>query len=91
MFIMFGLWIVVFTSMFGLSQIFSDKSNLIILVDIQRLYENGKCILCVSNGVYVFLKKLSCCSTQNYSTKLFHLQQSYSILDSLYGTNSSNT
>ena len=37
-------------SMFGLRQSFSDNSNLIILVDVQRFHENGKWILCISNG-----------------------------------------
>ena len=51
-FLLFGSWSMVCISMFGLSQSFSDNSNLIILVDIQRLHENGKLILCFSNAVY---------------------------------------
>ena len=51
-FILFGLWIAVFISMFGLSQSLSNNSNLIILVDIQHLHENDKWILCVSNGFF---------------------------------------
>ena len=34
-----GVW---YISMFGLSQSFSDISSLSILVDVQRLHENGK-------------------------------------------------
>ena len=40
-FFLFSSWSIVFISMFGLSQSFSDNSNLIILVDIQRFHENG--------------------------------------------------
>ena len=40
----------IYISMFGLSQSFSDTSNLPVLVDAQRLHENGKWILCVSDG-----------------------------------------
>ena len=40
--LLFGSWSTVFISMFGLSQRFSDNSSLIILVNIQRLHENGK-------------------------------------------------
>ena len=42
--------------MFGLSQSFSDKSNLIILVDVQGLHENGKWILRIPNGFYILFK-----------------------------------
>ena len=38
-----------YISMFGYSQGFSDNSSLPILVDVQRLHENSKLILCVSN------------------------------------------
>ena len=31
-------------------QAFSDNSNLANLVDVQRLHENGKRIICISNG-----------------------------------------
>ena len=41
-FFLFGSWSVVFISMFRLSQSFSSNSNLIILVNIQGLHENGK-------------------------------------------------
>ena len=49
--------------MSGLS--FSDNFGLIILVDIQHLYENDKRILCVSNWVYILLKK-------SFPTALFY-------------------
>ena len=57
--------------MFGWSQRFSDNSNLIILVDVQRLHENCKWILCVSNGAK-WLTVVngcgidSCCSYLNF-------------------------
>ena len=35
----------------------SDNSNLKSLVDIKRFHENGKWIVCASDGVYIFLKK----------------------------------
>ena len=63
------------TSMFGLSQNFSDNSILIILVDVQHSHENGKLILCVSNGVYVLFKR-SFLAAPHCFIKLFHLQQS---------------
>ena len=37
-----GSWSAVFVSMFELIQIFSNNSNLIVLVVIQHLHENGK-------------------------------------------------
>ena len=49
-FLLYGSWIV------GLSQSFSDYSNLIIFVNIQHLYENSKWILCVSNRVNIVFK-----------------------------------
>ena len=55
-FLMLGSWNVVFISMFLLSQSFSDICNLIILVDIQRLHENSKWVLCASSGVYILFK-----------------------------------
>ena len=74
-FLLFGSWSVVFISMFRLSQSFSDNSNLIILVDIQRLHENGTRISCVSNGVYILFKRSFLAVTHCF-IKLFHLQQS---------------
>ena len=68
-FLLFGSWNV------GLSQSFSDNSNLIILVDIQRLHENSKWILCVSNGVYI-LFKINFLAATHCFIKLFHLHQS---------------
>ena len=56
--------------MFGLSQSFSDNSNLIILVDIQRFHENGNWILCVSNGVYILFKR-SFLAALRFFIKLF--------------------
>ena len=55
--LLFGSRSAVCISMFELSQSFSDNSNLIILVDIQRLHDNGICISCVSNRVYVLFKR----------------------------------
>ena len=55
-FLMLGSWNVVFISMFLLSPSFSDNCNLIILVDIQRLHENSKWVLCASSGVYILFK-----------------------------------
>ena len=57
--------------MFWLSRSFSDVPSLPILVDVQRLHENGKLILCVSNGT-MFVYELSgcgidsCCSYLNF-------------------------
>ena len=73
-FLLFGSWSLVFISMFGLSQSFSNNSNLIILVDIQRLQENGKWILCVSNGIYILFKRNFIVAPHCF-IKLFHLQQ----------------
>ena len=36
---------------------FNELFNLIIIVDVQRLHENGKLISYVSNGVYTLSKK----------------------------------
>ena len=69
--------------MFGLSQSFSDNSNLIILVDIQRLDEKGKLIFCVSNGVCMavcILFKRSFLAALNGVIQLFYLEQSSGIL-----------
>ena len=82
-FLLFGSWSVRFR------QIFSDNSNLVILVDIQRLHENGKWILCVSNGVYILLKRCFLAAPHCF-IKLFNLQQSSGILDFLWWNNSSN-
>ena len=48
---------------FGLSQSFSDISSLPILVKAKLLHENGKRILCISNGLNscAFVYKLSGC------------------------------
>ena len=40
-----------------LSQIFSNNSNPAILIDVQRLHENGKWIICVSNDAYTLFNK----------------------------------
>ena len=58
----------------GLSQSFSDNSNLTNLVENQRLHENGKLIVCVSNGVYILFKR-SFLAASHCFIKLFHLQQ----------------
>ena len=57
-FLLLGWWSV------GLSQMFSDNCNLIILVD----------ILCVSNRVHILFKR-SFLAAQHRFIKLFHLQQ----------------
>ena len=61
--------------MFGLSQTFSNNSNLIILVDIQRFHENSKLILCASNGVYILFER-SFLAPPHCFIKSFHLVQS---------------
>ena len=68
--------------MFGLSQSFPDNSNLIIVVDIQHLHENGKCALFIFDGVYILFKKSFIAVPQGF-IKLFHLEQGQGILDSL--------
>ena len=72
-----------YISMSGLSESFPDNSILIILADIQRLRENGKWILWVSNGFYALFKR-SFLVAPHYFIKLFHLRQSYSILGNLW-------
>ena len=68
-----GVWYL--SQMFGLSHSFSDNSNLIIFVEIQRLHENDKWILGVSNGVYILFKN-SFLAALYCLIKSFHLQQS---------------
>ena len=58
----------------GLSQSFSDNSNQTNLVDNQRLHENSKLILCVSNRVYILFKR-SFLTASHCFIKLFRLQQ----------------
>ena len=43
--------------MFGLSHSFSNNSNMIILVGIQHLHENGKLILRLSSRVYILFNR----------------------------------
>ena len=74
-FLLFDSWSAVFISMFGLSQSFSDNSSLIILVDIQRLKENGKWIFCVSNGIYILFKRNFIVAPLYCFIKLFDLNQ----------------
>ena len=56
-FLWFGSWTVALYLHVRVKSKFSDNSNLIILVDLQRSHENGKWILFVSNGVYTLLKR----------------------------------
>ena len=60
----------IYISVFGLSQSFSDISSLPILVGVQLLHENGKWILCVSNGA----TWLSVCLQTNWLWNRFLLQ-----------------
>ena len=50
-----------------------SKFNLIILVDIQRLRENSRWILCVYNQTYTLSKRSLLAAPQCFS-KFFHLQ-----------------
>ena len=54
---------------------FFDNSNLITLVDIQRLHGNGKRFLSVSEGGYISFEK-SFLAVPYCFIKFFHLQQS---------------
>ena len=71
-FLLYGSWSV------GLSQSFSDYSNLIILVNIQHLYEDSKWILCVSNRVNILFKQIFLPAAQCF-IKLFLIFKASSI------------
>ena len=80
-----GVWY--YISMIGESWSFSNNSNLIILVDIQRLHENSRWLSCVSTRVYTLPnKKLSCFSALFYKIISFTAD----ILNSPWWNNSSN-
>ena len=62
-------WVVEFGSKFlclGKGKIFFDNFNLANLFDLHCLHEKGKLIEYVSDRVYTFFKKRSCCSTLLY-------------------------
>ena len=63
---------------------------MIISVNTQRLHENGKWILCDSNGVYILIERSFLAASRCF-INILHLQQSSSILDPLWRNNTSNT
>ena len=60
--------------MFRLCQSFFNNSNLIILVDIQRLHEKSKLILRVSSGAYILFNGRLLTALHCF-IKLLYLQQ----------------
>ena len=54
-FFCFGHGVCIISSCLGKIKSFFNNSKQAIFVDVQRLHENGKWIVCISNKVYTFL------------------------------------
>ena len=62
-FLLFGSWsLILYLCVWVKTKFFSDNFKLTNLVDVQRLYQNGELIICVSNGVYISLFFHTCLS-----------------------------